>query len=280
MDRRSSRADHVRLLTYNIFGRRARWEDRRRVLIEGLDRLRPDLVTLQETILTDAYDQAADILGSDFHVVHSRTREDDGQGISIGSRWPIADARELDLKVASPSTDAFACTALIAEIRAPPPFGPMLVVNHFPDYQVDHELERERQTVIVARAIEAIHAAKPMHVLLAGDLDAEPDAASLRFLAGKQSLDGPSVCYRNAWDCLHPGEPGHTFTPVNPLAPEDWPLRRIDHILVRCGPHGGPTLRPVACELAFDEPIAGVWASDHFGVVADLALPQPSLAGL
>ena len=143
--------------------------------------------------------------------------------------------RELDLSVVSPRTGDFACTTLIAEIAAPPPFGPLLLVNHFPDYQVDHELERERQTVLAARALENMVAERPMHVLLAGDLDAEPDAASLRFLTGKQSLDGISVCYRNAWDSAHPGEPGHTFTPDNPLAPADWPFRRIDHILVRCG---------------------------------------------
>jgi endonuclease/exonuclease/phosphatase family metal-dependent hydrolase len=275
-ERRAASADHVRLLTHNIWGREGHWDDRRRALIDGLDELRPDLVALQETILTDVYDQAVDILGSGFRVVHSRVREENGSGITIGSRWPIANARELDLKVVSPRTDAFACTTLIAEIQAPPPVGPLLVVNHFPDYQVDHEVERERQTVIAARALEAMHAANARHVLWAGDLDAEPDAASLRFLSGKQSLDGISVCYRNAWDSAHPGEPGHTFTPLNPLAPADWPFRRIDHIFVRCGAHGGPTLRTSACELAFGEPIDGVWASDHFGLVADLALPSPS----
>ena len=273
---RAASADRVRLLTHNVWGREGRWEDRRRVLIAGVAQLKPDLVTLQESILTDAYDQTAEVLGGDFRVVHSRVREENGSGIAIGSRWPIANVRELDLKVVSPRTDAFACTTQIAEIQAPPPVGPLLVVNHFPDYQVDHEYERERQTVTAARAVEAMQAANGAHVLLAGDLDAEPDAASLRFLSGKQSLDGISVCYRNAWDSVHPGEPGHTFTPQNPLAPADWPFRRIDHIFVRCGPHGGPTLRTSACELAFGEPIDGVWASDHFGLVADLALPSPS----
>ena len=46
--------------------------------------------------------------------------------------------------------------------------------------------------------------------------------------------------------------------------------RRIDYIFVRCDEHG-PTLPIAACSLAFDEPRNGVWASDHFGLVADLA---------
>jgi endonuclease/exonuclease/phosphatase family metal-dependent hydrolase len=265
--------DVIRVLTCNIYAHHARWEDRRRVLIAGLAELKPDLVALQETIVAGEDDQAADILGSDFQVVHSGVREEDGQGVSIGSRWPIAGVREVDLEAVSPRTGAFACTALLAEIEAPPPFGRLVLANHFPDYQVDHEYERERQTVAVARTIEAMLDERDGHVVVAGDLDAEPDAASLRFLMGKQSLDGLSVCYRNAWDSAHPGEPGHTFTPENPLAPAAWPFRRIDHVLVRCGADGAPTLRTLACELAFDQPIDGVWASDHFGLVADLALP-------
>jgi endonuclease/exonuclease/phosphatase family metal-dependent hydrolase len=261
-------------LTHNIFGRRAGWEARRRVLRDGIGALAPDLIAFQETIVTDEYDQVVDLVADAYHVVHSRARETDGQGISIASRWSIGAVREPDLKV-TPRTGNFACTTLLVEVETPEPIGPLLFVNHFPDYQPDHEHERELQTVSAARAIAAMAPSLGTHVVLAGDLDAEPDAASLRFLAGKQSLDGLSVCYRNAWDCAHPGEVGPTFTSRNPLAPPDWPFERIDHIFVRCGEQGGPTLRIVACEIVFDQPVAGVWASDHFGVLADLALPPP-----
>jgi endonuclease/exonuclease/phosphatase family metal-dependent hydrolase len=76
---------------------------------------------------------------------------------------------------------------------------------------------------------------------------------------------------------VEPGESGHTFTAENPLVTAenwDWELelgRRIDHILVRCSDHG-PTLDIRACERIFDEPVDGVWGSDHFGVVADLSV--------
>lgn len=282
-DRRVPRVGTMRVLTHNIYGWHSNWEGRRRVLIDGIRELRPDLIALQETILTDDYDQAADLLGAafDFHfpIVNSRARETDGQGISIASRWPIGEVRELDLHV-TPRTADFACTTLSAEIQVPDPIGPLLFINHFPDYQPDHEYERELQAVIAARSIEELVAQRGRHVVLAGDLDAEPDAASVRFLSGRQSLAGLSVCYRNAWERAHPGDPGQTFTARNPLVAEanwDWPFQRIDHIFVRCGRHGGPTLGIAACELAFNEPVGGVWASDHFGLVADLALPQPSI---
>ena len=88
-----------------------------------------------------------------------------------------------------------------------------------------------------------------------------------------------SVCFRDAWEAARgPGveAAGETFTPRNPLLPDpDWPFRRIDHILVRCADHGGPTLAIRDCRRAFDEPIDGIWASDHFGVMADFAVPIP-----
>ena len=85
-----------------------------------------------------------------------------------------------------------------------------------------------------------------------------------------------SVCYRDAWESIHPGERGETYTSANALLPDwDWPSKRLDYVFVRCGLHGGPTLEITACERIFDNPVSGIWASDHFGVVADLELPEP-----
>jgi hypothetical protein len=64
------------------------------------------------------------------------------------------------------------------------------------------------------------------------------------------------------------------FVPENPLGADwDWPFRRIDYLLVRCGEHGGPTLAIRSCERVFDEAVDGVWASDRFGLTADLTVP-------
>lgn len=109
------------------------------------------------------------------------------------------------------------------------------------------EHERELQAVLTARMVEDL-VDRRMHVVLAGDFDTTPDAGSIRFWRGLQSLDGMSVSYRDVWADAHPTEPGHTFTPDDPMVSQgNWPLergRRIDYI----------------------------WASDHFGVLADLAV--------
>jgi endonuclease/exonuclease/phosphatase family metal-dependent hydrolase len=43
--------------------------------------------------------------------------------------------------------------------------------------------------------------------------------------------------------------------------------------MVRCDERG-PTLRIKSAARLFDQPVHGVFASDHFGVVADLELPE------
>lgn len=107
---------------------------------------------------------------------------------------------------------------------------------------------RELQTVEVARLVEDRILRRLAHVLLTGGLE----AVSLRFLAGKQALDGRTVCYLNAWDAVHPGRPCGTSVSSNPVASDYWPYQHIDHILMGCGDGGGPTLRITGCELAFD----------------------------
>jgi endonuclease/exonuclease/phosphatase family metal-dependent hydrolase len=265
----------VRVLTFNLWGRRGDWDARRAVIVEGLRGLRPDLVAFQEAVVTDEYDQVSDLLGSEFHLAHQAEREpgeegvEHGQGASIASRWPIGEVREVGLQV-TPRTAGFACTTLIAEIDTP--MGPLLFANHLPSWQLQFERERELQALAAARALEELDAD---HIVLAGDLTSDSEAANVRFLCGRQSLKGMSVCYRDAWESVHGAEPGETFTPRNPLVTDwDWPFRRLDYILVGCGEHGGPTLQIVDCAVAFDDPVDDVWASDHFGVVADLELPR------
>jgi hypothetical protein len=122
---------------------------------------------------------------------------------------------EVDLHV-TPRCAGFACAALLVEILAPAPTGRVLFVNHLPQWQLDQEHERELQAAIAARCIEEHIGRRPIHVVLAGDLNATPDAASVRFWTGRQALEGTSVACRDAWASTHPDEPGHTFSPENP----------------------------------------------------------------
>jgi endonuclease/exonuclease/phosphatase family metal-dependent hydrolase len=255
----------IRVATQNIWRFHGDWPARREVLRDGLAALDPDVVGFQEAVVTDDYDQPRDLLGADFHYAHHLVRADDGAGESIASRWPLGEVRQHETGTVA------------AEIHAPEPLGRLIFVNPPLAFPKDDELSREQQAVAAARLVEEMLDGRPAHVILAGDLNAEPEAACIRFLRGRQSLDGMSVCYLDAWEYAHPGEPGHTFTPENPTMPTGetgaWALepgRRIDYILVRSSDHG-PTLDVRSCERLFDVPVDGAWASDHFGVVAELS---------
>lgn len=264
-------APDLRVMTLNLLAPdQADWHRRRPVLRAGIDALHPHLVALQETV------DPADVLGDGFHVAAHSRRSADGVGAVLASVWPLGPVHEIDLRLTD-RVDLPWSAAVVAEVHAPPPVGPLLFVHHKPTWQVGHAYEREVQAVACARFVEHHLAGRALHVVVAGDFDDGPDTASIRFWTGRQSLQRYSVAYRDAWEAVHPGEPGHTFTPADPLVRAgEMSLeqgRRIDHILVRCGPHG-PTLDVADCRLAFDTPIDGVWASDHFGVVADLRVPE------
>ncbi len=76
----------LRVATLNLLSPdHADWNRRRDVLRSGLQDLRPDVIALQETVWGTGYDQAADLLGGDYHVVRHSARSADGVGAALGS---------------------------------------------------------------------------------------------------------------------------------------------------------------------------------------------------
>lgn len=266
----------LRIATMNVLSpSHAHWPVRRPLLKECLSRLEADVYALQEIDATGTHDAAAELIGPGHHILrHTRTAPD-GTGAVIASRWPIVVLRELDLDV-SPRTSADSWySAVIAEIHAPAPWGTFLMVHHKPVWQLGYERERELQAVATAREVERLMDSANRHVILAGDFDAAPDSASIRFWTGLQSLEGISVAYQDSWAVKHPHEPGHSFSPHNVLVRNgDMPLdpgRRIDYIMNRCGIHG-PSLAVAQCR-RIAEPDAARQPSDHYGLCTDYQIP-------
>jgi endonuclease/exonuclease/phosphatase family metal-dependent hydrolase len=264
----------IRVLTFNILSSdRADWERRREAARAGLQVLRPDIVALQETTPGQAHNQVTDLLGPEYHVVEHPARSGDMVGAALVSRWPFATVREVDLGV-TPRVPVAA--AVVAEVKMPRPFGPTVLVHHGGAYQFGYARERELQAVACARFVEDLMAGRNAHVVLLGDFNDTPDSSSVRFWTGRQSLEGLSVAYQDAWEARRASDAGHTFSPSNPLVRAgEMPLelgRRIDYIMIRCGIHG-PTLDVADCRRVLNRAVAGVWASDHSGVIADLEVP-------
>jgi endonuclease/exonuclease/phosphatase family metal-dependent hydrolase len=271
--------DCLRLLTFNVLTMgSASGQERHEVVRRLLPELRPDVVALQEVTRRPDFDQAADLLGRDFAIVDLPGWTPDHVGECLASRWPLGEVSTLDRHLAGDAESGPRAAAVAVEVLVPPPLGPLLVVHHKAAYELPLERVRGEQALATARFVEDLVSDRPdLAVVLMGDLNAGPDAGSVRFLTGRQSLAGTSVRYEDAWEAVHADEAGHTFSPRNPLVRAgEMPLergRRIDHIMTRSGPYG-PPLDVADCRLVFDRPVEGVWPSDHFGVLAELRRPE------
>jgi endonuclease/exonuclease/phosphatase family metal-dependent hydrolase len=264
--------------TFNVLSPRlADWHHRKKVIAAQVREAGPDIIALQEVEAGEDREQViAELLGPDWHVAwHSRTTPD-GVGLALASRWPFGEIREHRLGVTDRAAVFPWSAVVVAEIRAPQPFGTLHIAHHKPVFQFDYEYERELQAVEAARFIDEVLDGREEHVVVLGDFDATPDSAGIRFWTGRQSLAGMSVGYHDAWEVLRPNDPGHTFTPDNPLVARGDMFsaagRRIDYVLVR-GTGFGPTLEVRAVDRICVDAQDGVQASDHYGVLAELTVP-------
>jgi endonuclease/exonuclease/phosphatase family metal-dependent hydrolase len=74
----------------------------------------------------------------------------------------------------------------------------------------------------------------------------------------------------DAWEYADPAEPAATWDPANPFVADGNPAVRIDYVFVGPpAPDGAGRVRSV--RRATGHPVDGVWPSDHYAVVADLA---------
>ena len=260
----------VRCVTFNVLGpANPDWERRRVVIGDTLRGLGADVVALQEVRPGDV----EQLLGPDYQVTPFSATSDDGVGGVLATRVPHRVLEEIDQRSAEHGGDLPWCATLIVELEVPA--GRLVVAHHKPNWPFPLEVEREQQARRAALAVERHAGDGPALVL--GDFDATPDAASMSFWRGRRSLDGLSVCYQDAWETVRPDELGFTFSAENPLVRAGEVAtavsRRIDYVLVRAGRHGA-LLEVQRCDRLLDQPVAGVWASDHYGVVADLVVPE------
>ena len=265
----------------NIWNFDGPYAARQKLLRAGIRQLDPDLMAFQEAGYDGNRNQVADLLaGSGYHIVH---QFDDNpfpgckEGCCIASRWPmeIVEARSLRLTKRS---KGYPYVAMAARLQAPAPVGPMLFVCAKPSWELYAEYERELQAVALAKLVRKHADPKGFPTVVAGDFDATPDSASIRFLTGKQSLRGMSVHYRDCWQQAGDGSKGHTWTCECPYVQENvdrWQMephhaRRIDYIFLGTKHDYGKYARVRRCRVVLNQPTRGVWPSDHYAVYAEI----------
>jgi len=267
--------DALRVVTYNVYGpANPDWERRHQLIRSTLRELDADVLALQEVPVDDpAF--LEDLVGPGYHFSSFTRPSSDGVAGTLATRWSQRHVAELDLRITERAKQTLPwCATLIVEVDTP--LGTVVIAHHKPSWPFPAESEREAQAVLAARTLEVHISDRDVHAVVLGDFDATPDSASMSFWRGRRPVDGFSVCYQDVWEYLHPDDPGRTFDLENPLARDGEVAtavsRRIDHVLVRAGLHG-PTLLARDCRRILDAPVEGVWASDHYGVLADLVRP-------
>jgi endonuclease/exonuclease/phosphatase (EEP) superfamily protein YafD len=90
--------------------------------------------------------------------------------------------------------------------------GDLLFIGATAAWRLDAEAARERQ-VIALTDLDTRHRGE-LPTIIAGDFNATPDAPSIRYLTGRQSLGGRFVHYHDTWAMAGEGS-GHTWTVDN-----------------------------------------------------------------
>jgi len=264
----------MRVMTLNLWAREGPYSTRERLLRQGVGLLAPDVLALQEVDAGPGDgNQAEELLGPLGYTVAYERREGEYRadpGIAVASRHPITGRQLIEL----PNGGAVLAARLGAGGEAwwfccakPVPFEP------------GREGEREVEALALDAALADLAAGDRIPPILAGDFDATPDAASMRFLTGLQSLQGRSTLWWDAWTVAGDGSPGHTWSSDNPyVAPfaaavfaQPVHHRRIDYILVGSPFRWRPRVVVRSCKVVLTE-VGGAAPSDHYGVMADLEL--------
>jgi endonuclease/exonuclease/phosphatase family metal-dependent hydrolase len=259
----------VRVVTLNLWGDHAPLGPRLTAAARGLDALDCDAILLQE--IRDEVDigntatRLAQLMKSDWTVVFepSTPVAKGNEGLAILGRQPIAEHHALELPFARPDERRILLSARVGDV--------WLHTTHL-HWRLADGLAREAQVVAASAAARA--RGDGVHIL-GGDFNAPPDADEMRFLAGRTTLAGQRVVWQDAFAVRHRGEPGVTWAERNPMTKELAFLerdRRVDYLFVspetRAG-RGRVLDARVALDAADED---GVWPSDHFAVVADVAV--------
>jgi endonuclease/exonuclease/phosphatase family metal-dependent hydrolase len=248
-------------MTFNIWNYNRPWGERRALIVEIIERERPDVVALQETRHDWRFDrgrgqgeQIAQVTGYHpswvlGHVYLPILRVD--EGLTILTRGEPVRAVSRQLRMAWSDRDdqnQRVCIGVTIEENG----RPFHVFDTHFSLSASARI-RNAEDVIAFTGREA--GDEP--TILMGDLNAEPDSPPIALLTGDPSEGGGG--FVDCWTSIHPDDVGYTYA-------SDHGVRRIDYVLARHLP--GPV---AGAHLVGGDAVNSVYPSDHLGIVVDLA---------
>ena len=157
--------------------------------------------------------------------------------------------------------------ALFAEIDGPR--GALSVFSTHLNWRYEHSHIRQRQVADLARFADGM---RPWTFppIVCGDFNAEPASEEIRMLKGLTACPVEGLVFHDAWACAGGDGPGYTWDNANPYVVAEFePDRRIDYILAGM-PKARGAGQVVECRVTGNEPVDGVWPSDHHALLAEL----------
>jgi len=254
------------VMSWNIWWQFGPWATRAAAIETTIQTHNPDLIALQE-VWGDADESyaknLADMLGYNYHHAASMTMNGVGFGNAILSRWPINKTDTITLSGAETGETR---NALFAQIAGPR--GDIAFFCTHLNWRYEQSHIRQQQVREVAEFVQANSTGK-MPPLLCGDFNAEPISEEIRMITGQTTTATKGLAMHDGWGVAGAG-PGITWDNKNPfVAAEFEPDRRIDYIFA-----GHPKARGrghfTEIEVIGNAPVANIWPSDHFGLLAKL----------
>jgi endonuclease/exonuclease/phosphatase family metal-dependent hydrolase len=273
----------MRVLTWNLWWRFGPWQQRRKAILTVLAELQPDVIGLQE-VWSRGGENLAGWLASQLDMrwtwAPSRApqrwqRRLGDSTIDIGnavlSRWPIVQRDVLELPSSQDDDDGR--LALYARIDAPAHQVPFFTTHLT---SAIHASALRCQQVRALGAFVAAHSTgTDFPPVVTGDFNAWPDSDEVRQFGGYKTAPAvPGQVFLDAWEYADPAQPSASWNAANPYVAAGFePSVRIDYIHV--GPPGPAGLGSVSSiRRVGDEPVDGVWPSDHAAVLASLRGPS------
>jgi endonuclease/exonuclease/phosphatase family metal-dependent hydrolase len=246
----------MKMLTLNTWGESGPWKERWEVILKGLDVHAPDVVAFQELFNTDWCKEFSKRASYPFAVFPGSS----SSGLVFLSRLPIQENRLYTMKRKSPY-ETYGRYALWAMLK----WGnrPVHFFNTHLSWKLEDQATRRAQAEELCKWIKT--KVEGGEVVLMGDMNATPDSEEITWFLNESGLV-------DAYGYLHPNETGFSWDNRNRFAGSHTPSlpdRRIDFIFVK----GERLVESLAeCRLVFTEcDPRGIFASDHFGVLAEFA---------
>lgn len=247
-------APTIRVLSLNLWHDKGDWPRRRALIVDEVRRLRPDVIALQEVLQREGLRNQAEDLGAALgyrvqfvSVDPPQAARRYGNALLTRARSRAQDQRKLE-----PLDDYR--TAAHAQLPLGRAGEVAVYATHLHNDRGGGAI-RARQVASLLDFVDATRG--DGRVLIAGDFNSDADSPELQALRAR---------YRDAYGFAHPqaGADPAAHTTLNPAY---LPAQRIDHVF-----YDPQRFELVEARIVLDRSRDGIWASDHFGMLAVLRL--------